>query len=120
MPSARGFSLIETLIATTIVTGALGTLAGLVSISVHSSQRASVTTTELMAADEKVQELFDTAVQQGSDVVAVPGGAACERHWRVEALADAPPGTTRITVKARVRGGPSDGVVIVSIHGPAP
>ena len=54
----RGFSLLEVLVATTIVTVGVGALAQLMALAAHATLRARQTTMAAVLAQEKIEELL--------------------------------------------------------------
>jgi Tfp pilus assembly protein PilV len=88
---ARGFSLVETLIAATIVIVALAGLAQLFVIAVAANQRAKSRTVATVLAQEKLEELMaiDGEVISGTDFIDGRG------QW-IGAGALPPPGTVYV------------------------
>ena len=68
--SDRGFSLVETLVATTIMTVALASLAQLFLISTKANQSARLTTNASVLAQQKMEQL--RALTWGFDVIGLP------------------------------------------------
>jgi prepilin-type N-terminal cleavage/methylation domain-containing protein len=66
----RGFSLVETLVATTIMTVALASLAQLFLISTRSNQSARLTTTASVLAQQKMEQL--RGLTWGFDTIGLP------------------------------------------------
>jgi prepilin-type N-terminal cleavage/methylation domain-containing protein len=66
----RGFSLVETLVATTIMTVALASLAQLFLISTKSNQSARLTTTASVLAQQKMEQL--RGLTWGFDIIGLP------------------------------------------------
>lgn len=106
----HGFSLVEALIATTIVIVALAGLAQLCVVAVAANQRAKSRTIATVLAQEKLEELMATNgdVASGSDFVggrgqwlgagdSPPPGTAYVRRWIAEPLAIGA-GATRLRV----------------------
>lgn len=93
----RGFSLIEVLVATTIVVVALAGLAQLFGIAIAANQRAKSRTAATILAQEKIEELtaIDGDVLPGADFIDATGrllgsgtlpppGTVYVRRWTVE------------------------------------
>jgi prepilin-type N-terminal cleavage/methylation domain-containing protein len=68
--NARGFSLIETLVATTIMTVALSSLAQLFLISTKANQSARITTGASVLAQQKMEQL--RGLTWGFDTIGLP------------------------------------------------
>ena len=68
----RGYSLLEVLIAVTIVAVGVAALAQLVGFAVHANLRARDTTVAAVLAQQKIEELLPTT---GGDLQASPAGA---------------------------------------------
>ena len=68
----RGYSLLEVLIAVTIVAVGVAALAQLVGFAVHANLRARGTTVAAVLAQQKIEELLPTT---GGDLQASPAGA---------------------------------------------
>lgn len=108
----RGFSLLEVLVATTIVAVGVSALAQLVGIATHTQRRASQSTIAAVLAQEKIEELLaedasnmtsSPADALGHDVDGfadfvdaaghtmgsgpiAPAGSAYRRRWSIESL----------------------------------
>jgi prepilin-type N-terminal cleavage/methylation domain-containing protein len=68
--SSRGFSLVETLVATTIMTVALASLAQLFLISTKANQSARLTTNASVLAQQKMEQL--RGLTWGFDMIGLP------------------------------------------------
>jgi prepilin-type N-terminal cleavage/methylation domain-containing protein len=68
--SSRGFSLVETLVATTIMTVALASLAQLFLISTKANQSARLTTNPTVLAQQKMEQL--RGLTWGFDMIGLP------------------------------------------------
>src|SRR6188768_1901204 len=66
----RGFSLVETLVATTIMTVALASLAQLFLISTKANQSARITTNASVLAQQKMEQL--RGLMWGFDIIGLP------------------------------------------------
>lgn len=124
--SASGFSLIETLVATVLVTVTLSALAQLFVLSAHANADARRTTLATILAGQKMEQLQDTAAAlagaAGGSLVrnvvgfcdfldargrslgagtAAPPGAAFLRRWSVDGPLARPPGAIVLQVVVR-------------------
>ena len=118
MRSARGFSLIETLVATTIVVVGVTTLAQLFVLAIGANARSKRTTYAAVVALHKMEELradpaltpspSDTLDHNTPGYHDVPTSAIpLIRRWSVEPLPAAPQGT--FVLQVRVIAGRSSG-----------
>ncbi len=100
-----GFSLIETLIATTIVIVALSGLAQLFVVSAAANVGAKAATTATILAQDKMEELIATAENGGDDSDFMdsrgrllgtggvpPAGTAYVRRWTIQPLPESSTG----------------------------
>jgi prepilin-type N-terminal cleavage/methylation domain-containing protein len=120
----RGFSLLEVLVATTIVTVGVGALAQLVALTTQTERHAKQMTTAAVLAQEKIEELLpDAAVSAAAsppdalshnvdgyadfaDAVGrvlgagptAPAGSAYLRRWSIDHLANGSKGTWIVQV----------------------
>ena len=70
MRDARGFSLLEVLVATTLVTVSLAALAQLVAIATRANRNASATTYATVLAQQKMEQLW--SLTWGFDTLGLP------------------------------------------------
>jgi type II secretory pathway pseudopilin PulG len=119
--SSAGFSLVETLVAVSLVTIALVTLAQLFGLAVESNQRAKRTTLAAMLAGQKMEELRSmAAVFELSPPGALAGNVAgfCEfidGRGRIVGAGDRPPPGTQYTRRwsiERLSADPDNAVVL--------
>jgi type II secretory pathway pseudopilin PulG len=119
---SRGFSLVEALVAATILAGALGALAQVAVAAARANDSARGATTAVMAARQKLEELraldgahpllrltppgaLRTRVAGCFDLLTADGRAATiddavfERRWSIEPLADSPGGARLLQVR---------------------
>lgn len=127
----RGFSLIETLVATTLVVTAVGALAQIAVLASRENQRAGVVTAAVLLAESKAEELLATPWEQlgrsdrGAIDVNVEGfydlvdqagrqvarqraqtpGAIYVRRWSIEQLPESPEDAVVIQVMAAAGAG---------------
>jgi Tfp pilus assembly protein PilV len=114
MHDARGFSLIETVFAIALLTGALVTLAQLVAAGVHTTAAAQYRTVATILAQQKIEELRgeatladvaeviehrDGAGLKVCDTTAPCAAAVFSVHWSVEPSVSIP-GAVLIQVSA--------------------
>lgn len=114
MHDARGFSLIETVLAIALLTGALVTLAQLVAAGVHTSAAAQYRTVATILAQQKMEELRgeatladvadtiehrDAAGLNVCDSAKLCAAAAFSVHWSVQPSASTP-GAVLIQISA--------------------
>ena len=109
---AAGFSLVEVLVATAVVTVGVASLAQLFTVSARANRVAKATTMTLLLAQQKMEELradaadasasppsalaantpgfFDhidwSGISLGGDSIAPPGGSVYVRRWAIEPL----------------------------------
>lgn len=107
----RGFSLIEVLIATTIVVVALAGLAQVFVIATAANNGSRARTVATILAQEKLEELLasdgdvgggtdfiDARGQRLGDGASPPRGTTYVRHWSVEPVAQSPQGSAMLQV----------------------
>jgi Tfp pilus assembly protein PilV len=124
MRSERGVSLIEAMIATTMLATALVTLAQLVSTAVSSNIAAGKVTAAVVLASQKLEELRSapTRPPAGSDAVDSWGvvvgagqnqarGAMFVRRWTIDAVPGAVLGTYIIQVHVEAPGRPVESAI---------
>ena len=75
---ARGFSLVEVLVALSILAAALGSLAQLAVMSAQANRRARIAGTSALAAQEKAEELRGAAAEAADSVLSPAGSVEAD------------------------------------------
>ena len=125
----RGFSLIEALIATTIVIVALAGLAQVFVIATAASNGSKARTVATILAQDKMEELlaFDRDVGGGADFIdargqplgagpSPPPGTAYARRWSVEPLPHDSAGAVVVQVWVTVSRGSAESARLVGVN----
>jgi len=108
--SARGCTLIEVLVATTCLAGALAFVAQVYGIAAQTTRRASVITRATVLAQDKIEELISRAASDAGTAPSPPGSLASDvegcfdlvsgfvRRWSIDPFPAAPSGALVIQV----------------------